>query len=768
MSTHSRWFFGTVASLLLSAIGIAPAFAADELVDRQNTAVATNLELYGGLPTDITVDPTGDGLVVYMTTYTPNGIFYSQNGGTIWQGLPLDVNYGAGKSVVVDPATGVATVAIGDDLITTSDDGTTWTALTDNLVGNVLVGSELAVVDGVLFVAVDNGGVQWSVDGGDTFTEAVVSEGTSNNVISISGNEDGRVYAVVQDTSAETTDVFVSSDNGATWSTLDIVAGGVEAGSLFYDVSVDPLDPNHVVLGSYHPDYNSYHSFNRGTTWTALLNNGNRVGGEEAVFDGVGGLYVGINYTDDASVANPTWSTITTDTPLSSVRGDLYAVDATHPTTIFSNTAMGLAKSEDNGATWVDTIEGISAVKTFSITQANNKDVVWLAANGGLAKTTNFTDEEVDWTYPISPDENGGSIYAVWVKPNDGDTVVTGSSNFLYYTEDGGDTWTQADAPDFTGTVDHIVSSPNDAQTLYAMYVNTSLTEDAYNGGVFVSTDTGKTWTEMDFPITLADGAIAVANSDGEDVVYVGVGPGGSENGIFVYRDGEWTKLDADFNEFYVNDLLVHPQDNRIILASCEAESTVGSLYKTVDAGETWEEVTKGLDGTNHLGAMAAQPSGTTTLYLAGQDGDTGDGMLYKSTDGGDSWSLYYRGKKQEFFYSLLFDALVAGNDRGVFGLKSIAVVTLDVNKSDGKQLLTVRLKDASTKKKLGKRKVTVYRKRGSRSWKVLTQQKTNTSGVLMLMTPTKKNASYKVVWKPGKKDRAEYVRAISSVVSSK
>lgn len=759
---------------VFSLFFISPVTASD-LVEEQDTAVATNLELFGGVPTDITVDPNGDGNFVYMTTYTPNGIYSSSDSGTTWNGLPVDVDYGAGKSVIVDPDTGDVYVAIGDDLLKSVDNGITWTSITGNLSSEpFVVGSELAWIDGTLFVAVDNGEVEVSGDGGNTFTNVIISEGTSNSAISISGDSAGDAYAVIQNTSTDDTTIFMSSDHGATWEQLDVETGGVEEGSKFYDVSVDPLDDNHIVLGSYHPDYNSYHSFDAGVTWIALLNGDNRLGGQEAVFDGAGGLYLGINYTSDASVESPTWTEITTETPLSSVRGDLYAINTANPTMVYSNTALGVAKSEDGGNSWMDSVEGITAVKTYAISQANDKDVVWLGANGGLVKTTNFTDDSIQWDYPISTDGNASSIYAVWVKPSDSEYVVTGSSNFLYYTENGGTTWVQADAPDFTGTVDHIIQSPNDADTLYAMYVNTSLIEDEYNGGVFISNDAGQTWNELNFPTTLADGAIAVANNEGSDLLYVGIGLGGSETGIYTYNGVDWEKLEADFGEFYINDLLVDPEDNSTILASFEAESTEGSLYKTTDAGNTWEQITDGLDNSNHLGVMTTQPGNTTTLYLAGQDGGTdadtfGDGVLYKSTNGGDSWSLYYRGKKQEFFYALLFDGLIAGNDRGVFDLKSLGKMVLKSKKKAQTYRVTVTLKDAATSRLLKNKSLTVYRKKNTTAtWKQVQIVKTTTNGKAKFTVPKKHGSKIKVVWKPKVADRAEYTKSTSEILSTR
>lgn len=774
MITHSyildRGFNSAFAVFLVGAISLLALLgytrfaSAEELVDTQKGAVATNLGLFGGLPTDIEVDPTGDGQVVYVTTYTPNGIFTSQDAGVTWEGLPTSVDYGAGKAITVDSTTGEVYVAIGDEFITSNDQGATWTALTENLVSNPIVGSEIALVNDTLLLAVDSGAIQMSADNGSSFTEVVVSEGTSNNIISMAGTSGGRVYAVVQGSGTETTELFTSDDTGASWTKLDVEAAGVASNSIFHGVAVDPLDDNHVVLASYHPDYDSYHTFNAGTSWTALQNSGNRVGAEKAVFDGVGGLYVGINYTNDASVVSPTWSEITTDTPLSVVTGDLYGVDATHPTTIFSNTAMGVAKSEDGGASWIDSIEGITAAQTYAIGQANDKDVVWLGVNGGLAKTTNFTDNTVDWDYPISPTEFGGTIYTVWVKPSDGDYVVTGLSEFLYYTEDGGTTWTQASAPSISGTIQHIVQSPNDADRLYAVYLNTSLLDDA-SGGVLKSTDAGKTWTDLSLTNDLPVTSIVVANDDGKDIVYVGLSNAGSETGVYRYKNDTWTKLDKAFNGLTVNSLAVSPENPDTLFVSLEADSTEGSLYRSTDAGEQWEKITDGLTTANHLDVMAFHPDNPATMFMTGQEFGNA-GMIYKSTDSGDSWSRYYTGLKQEFFYTLLFDGLVAGNDRGVYDLKSLGKVGLKKSSNNNRHRFTVTLRDAATQKKLVKRKVTVYRKKSGKSWSVIANKKTNNKGIVRIARTAKKGTKFKVVWKPAKADRAEYTRSISRVIT--
>lgn len=738
----------------------------ESLVDTQETAVATNLGLFGGSPQDIQVDPNNDGLFVYVATYTPNGVFSSSDGGVTWFGISGDEDYGAGKAIAIDSVTGDVYAAIGDNVIKSTDHGETWTSLTANMVDHPIVGGALAWADDTVVVAVEDAKLQVTNDGGETFSEVTLVSDTDHIAISLTGDTDGTFYAVLQNSITDASRLFRSTDNAATWTEMDLTSAGVTSGSQFYAIAIDPLNEDHLVLSSYHPDYNSYHTFNGGTSWTALMNGSLRIGGQEGQFDGVGGMYLGAYYSSDMSVPTPVWSPIETVTPLSSVRGDIYAVDAVHPTTVFSNTSLGVAKSEDNGATWVDSVDGITAVKTYAVAQADDKDVVWLGADGGLAKTNNFTDESPDWEYPITPTESGGTIYAVVVKPDDGNYVVTGSANFLYYTTDGGDTWTQADAPDFLGTVEDIIPSAVDDQTLYVAYLNTSLTEDAYNGGVLMSTDAGQTWSELDFPTTLANGSVAVAERDGADVLYVGLGAGGSETGIYTYAEGTWTRLEEDFGGLYSNNLLVHPDDPNTLFATFESAQTVGSLYKSIDGGDTWDVLSAGLVNVNHLGAMAIQPDAPDTIYLAGQDGGTNYGMLFKSTDAGETWSEYYQGMRQEFFYDLLFDGLVSTNDRGVFDLKSLGKVKLKKKDLSGPEVkLTVTLKDAATLDLLEDKKVRVYRKPEGKSWKEIDSEKTNANGKKVFTVSAKKGTKLKIVWKPSEADSAEYTRSVSRVI---
>jgi len=179
-------------------------------------------------------------------------------------------------------------------------------------------------------------------------------------------------------------------------------------------------------------------------------------------------------------------------------------------------------------------------------------------------------------------------------------------------------------------------------------------------GGVFKTTDGGKTWlsiTDKSFKAASV-GAIAVAPSDA-NVVYVGMGetdirgnlsPG---DGIWKSTDGgqTWKHMGLGKTEF-IGDIVVHPDNPDIVWVAAMGHvfGTKGNkergVYKSTDGGKTWEKV---LYRDAHTGAvdLAIDPNNPRILF-AGlwqayrnawkmSSGGTGSG-LYKSTDGGETW----------------------------------------------------------------------------------------------------------------------------------
>lgn len=179
-------------------------------------------------------------------------------------------------------------------------------------------------------------------------------------------------------------------------------------------------------------------------------------------------------------------------------------------------------------------------------------------------------------------------------------------------------------------------------------------------GGVYKTTDRGKTWVNVsdgDFK-TGSVGALAVAPSD-KNVIYAGMGEtcirGNMSAGDGMYRsvDGgdNWTHIGLGKTHF-IGDIVVHPKNADIawVAALGHAFGTKGNeergVYKTTDGGKTWEKV---LYHNEHTGAvdLALDPNNPRVLYASLWEAfrnpwkmsSGGEGSaLYKSTDGGETW----------------------------------------------------------------------------------------------------------------------------------
>ena len=68
-------------------------------------------------------------------------------------------------------------------------------------------------------------------------------------------------------------------------------------------------------------------------------------------------------------------------------------------------------------------------------------------------------------------------------------------------------------------------------------------------------------------------------------------------------------------------------------------------MWKTTDAGESWENISDGFFDVSSIGAVEVAPSDPNVIYVgtgsAGIRGNVQDGRgVYRSTDGGDTWSF--------------------------------------------------------------------------------------------------------------------------------
>ena len=134
----------------------------------------------------------------------------------------------------------------------------------------------------------------------------------------------------------------------------------------------------------------------------------------------------------------------------------------------------------------------------------------------------------------------------------------------VWVTKDGGKAWTEITAGlPYQKWVSRLVASAYDLGTVYM--TQNGKREDDFTPYVWKSTDFGKTWTSIAKGIPV--GPVNVIREDPVDkaILYVG-----TDMGVFVTKDGgkTWLALGAGLPTCYVHDLIIHPRDNVVVIAT--------------------------------------------------------------------------------------------------------------------------------------------------------------------------------------------------------
>ena len=146
----------------------------------------------------------------------------------------------------------------------------------------------------------------------------------------------------------------------------------------------------------------------------------------------------------------------------------------------------------------------------------------------------------------------------LWVGTNDGNVQVS---------RDGGATWKNV-VDNITGVpkethVSRVEASHFDASTAYVTF-DGHRTDD-HKPYVFMTTDLGETWTSV--AGNLPEGNVNVIREDpkNRNLLYVG-----TEYGFYVSLNGgrEWKRFMNGLPTVRIDDILVHPRDNDLILGT--------------------------------------------------------------------------------------------------------------------------------------------------------------------------------------------------------
>ncbi len=298
----------------------------------------------------------------------------------------------------------------------------------------------------------------------------------------------------------------------------------------------------------------------------------------------------------------------------------------------------------------------------------------------------------------IGPFRGGRSVCATGVV-NDPTTYYMGTTGGgVWKTTDMGINWSNVSDGFFkTGSVGAVAVAESDANVVYV-----GMGEHAIRGvmtsggdGMYKSTDAGKTWKHIGLEPTQHIARILI-HPKNPDVVYVAAqGPlysSSKERGIYKSVDGgkTWNKILYVDDSTGCNELSMDMNNPEIIYASMwhhgrkpwqVISGGKGSgLYKSTDAGATWERLEDGLPKDMGKMAIAVCRSNSEKVYaLIESNWDKDEGGVYVSNDAGKSWSQVstdHRLIQRAWYYIELFpDPL---NEEKVYILSAPAMRSID------------------------------------------------------------------------------------------
>ena len=207
----------------------------------------------------------------------------------------------------------------------------------------------------------------------------------------------------------------------------------------------------------------------------------------------------------------------------------------------------------------------------------------------------------------------GGRATAVAGVVQDPMTYYMGATGGVWKTDDAGESWKNvSDGFMNTASVGAITVSESDPNVVYVGMGEAPVrgVMTSHGDGMYKSTDGGKTWKHIGLEKTRQISKIAV-HPDNSDVVIVAAqgSPYGAtqDRGIYKTTDGgkTWNKVHYVDENSGVSDLSMDMTNPRIIYAAywdhrrfpwkVQSGGPGSGLYKSVDGGDTWEKMSKGL-----------------------------------------------------------------------------------------------------------------------------------------------------------------------------
>ena len=295
--------------------------------------------------------------------------------------------------------------------------------------------------------------------------------------------------------------------------------------------------------------------------------------------------------------------------------------------------------------------------RTFPHKEINHSN--YLAAMNQASQMKRETKSfryDIDWEFE-GPTNIGGRITDIVVHPQDETTIwLAGASGGVLKTVDGGNSWTNTFSEADVISIGDLAIDPNNPNVLYAGTGEANASSFSFFGdGIYKSTDGGENWEHSGLAESVYIGRIVVDYNNSSNVFVAACGNLFSPNedrGIYRSKNGgkDWERI------LFVNDstagidLLQHPTNPNILYATMwdrirglnyrKSFGDGSGVWKSLDGGDSWNELTVGLPTGDDVGRIGIDISKSNPEVLyAFYDMPFQEVRVYKTIDGGQNWT---------------------------------------------------------------------------------------------------------------------------------
>ena len=322
-------------------------------------------------------------------------------------------------------------------------------------------------------------------------------------------------------------------------------------------------------------------------------------------------------------------------------------------------------------------------VMSFAVNPKNRADYYVGVASGGVWKTSNAG---TTWT-PVFDGEGSYSIGTVVLDPNDASVVWVGAGESnsqrsvgygdgVYRSEDGGKSWKNLGLKK-SEHIGRIVIDPRDSKIVYVA-AEGPLWGPGGDRGVYKTTDAGKNWKQV-LSISENTGVADVAiDPSNPDILYAAAYQrrrhvftlidGGPESAIYKSTDAgaTWNKLKTGLptEDMGRIGLAISPADPNVVYATIEAANGKGGIFRSSDKGGTWERRNEFDLGAMYYGQVVADPKNVDRIYVMNvymRVSDDGGKTLHRINEAnhhGDNHALWIDPNNTDYY--------LLGSDGGV------------------------------------------------------------------------------------------------------